>query len=321
MSSIRDHAPSGLQKLPVLVIAGPTASGKTELAIEVALQCDGEVIGADSRQIYRYLDIGTAKPTAAQCKGITYHMISILPPDAVYSAAEFGKTARQLIRDIHERGKLPILAGGTGLYIRAALWGLFDSPARSPVLRQNLRQIAAQEGLAALHDHLRLVDPISANRISANDYQRIERALEFFMLTGTSISESQQQHGFRDSPFIVKFALVSRSRDRLWDAIYKRVILMFNQGFIQEVERLLARGYPRDLPAMTSLGYRTVINLLEGKCTRDAAIDEVAVQTRQYAKRQLTWFKREPIDITLINDQPADFSRAVALLCNLVPRT
>jgi tRNA dimethylallyltransferase len=286
-----------------LVLAGPTAVGKTALAVALARRLGGEIIGADSRQIYRGMDIGTAKPTPEERAAARHHLIDIVDPDQTFSAAEYARAARGCIAEITARGALPILVGGTGLYLRAALRGLFEGPPADPELRERLRELERTRGPGALHERLAEVDPETARHLSPRDIVRIERALEVYELTGRPLSVWHREHAFAERPFRTLYLGLTRERAELYRRIEARVVRMFQRGFVAEVEGLLAAGYGPELPAMSGLGYRTVVRLLRGDLTPAQAVIEVATQTRRYAKRQLTWFRKEPIDTWIRLDE------------------
>lgn len=281
--------------LPVLVLMGPTASGKTGLSLELATRIPLEIISVDSAQVYRGMDIGTAKPSAEIRARIPHHLIDILDPLEAYSAARFAEDARTLIEQIRGRGRVPLLVGGTMLYFRALLQGLSDLPSANSELRGRLEAEARLHGWPALHERLRLRDPVTAQRLHPNDQQRIQRALEILELTGVAPSELQSRpQRARIAGPLYRFALMPPDRAVLHARIQQRLDEMMAQGFLDEVQRLRARGdlHP-DLPSMRAVGYRQLWEHLDGRTSLDEAVRRAAAATRQYAKRQLTWLRAE----------------------------
>ena len=278
----------------ILVICGPTASGKSDLALQLAHALDGEIINADSMQVYRGMDIGTAKPTAEQQDGIPHHLIDIVRPDQPFSAADFAESADAVIRDIRSRGKRTIVVGGTGLYIRALLKGLVDSPGDAGgEIRRELRAEAQERGNQAMREELLRVDPELAERIHPNNMVRIIRALEVFRLTGIPLSRYQQEHGFSGQRYHSLQIGIRVERPLLYSRIDQRVNQMLEQGLLQEVQQLLNAGYGSETKAMRAIGYKEITAYLAGECTLDEAIRLIKRDTRHYAKRQLTWFNAD----------------------------
>ena len=274
----------------IVVITGPTAVGKTGAAIELALRFNGEIISADSMQIYRHMDIGTAKPDAVQRSRVVHHMIDLADPDEMFDARRFSSQARELIAAISERRKLPFVVGGTGLYIKALLRGLFESLPRDSNIRSRLKADAMQIGTSGLHERLKTVDAEAAEKIHPNDAFRIIRALEVFELTGKPISYHHQEHGFRN-PFYpaLKIGLLM-DRDLLYRRIDERVDAMVAEGLLEEVQGLLEKGYSADLNSMQSIGYRHMADFIQGKMDWEQTLVLLKRDTRRYAKRQMTWF-------------------------------
>ncbi|HPX60714.1 MAG TPA: tRNA (adenosine(37)-N6)-dimethylallyltransferase MiaA [Deltaproteobacteria bacterium] len=277
----------------LLIICGPTASGKSELAIRLARELDGEIINADSMQVYRGMDIGTAKPCLEERQGITHHLIDVSEPNQLFSAADFADAADKAIRDITSRGKRAIVAGGTGLYIRSLLHGLVDSPSGAGEVRARLQQEAAELGNLAILERLRQVDPQLASRIHPNNLVRIIRALEVHQLTGVPLSSHQQKHGFAGTRYESLKIGIRIDRQQLYHRIEQRVEQMLASGLIDEVASLLARGYSRDLKSMRSIGYKEISALLAGEISHDESVRLIKRDTRRYAKRQLTWFNAD----------------------------
>lgn len=280
---------------PVIVLAGPTAVGKSTLALALAERVGGEIVAADSMQVYRGLDIGTAKAGAEERRQIPHHLLDLVDPDQPFTAADYASLAHAAISDIRGRGRLPILVAGTGLYVRAFLLGLFGGPGEDAPLREALRQEARTVGLPALHLRLRDIDPEAAAAIHPNDLFRIVRALEVGMVRGRPISvlrrEARRDHEPVPGP-VLKFGL-QRRREELYRRIDKRVDGMLARGFLDEVRRLLDRGYAPSLKPLRAIGYRHLISHLRGHTSLDDAVGHLKRDTRRYAKRQLTWFRHE----------------------------
>ncbi|WNV03932.1 tRNA (adenosine(37)-N6)-dimethylallyltransferase MiaA [Candidatus Methylospira mobilis] len=282
---------------PVLAIMGPTASGKTRLAIELAQALSGEIISVDSGLVYRGMDIGTAKPSMAERCGVPHHLIDIVDPSEAFSTGQFREKTRSLMDDILSRGRLPILAGGTMLYFNALLHGLADLPAADPAIRSQLDEQASRIGWVAMHEQLRQIDPVAAARIHPNDPQRIQRALEVYYVSGSSLTALQQATARQpdDLPCrIQRIELTFADRDSLRARIAARFHLMLKQGFVAEVEMLYQRGdLDENLPSMRAVGYRQAWSYLRGECSYDEFVERAIIATRQFAKRQLTWLRRE----------------------------
>jgi len=283
-----------------IAVMGPTASGKTATAIALARQLNGEIVSVDSALVYRGLDIGSAKPDAAERAQAPHHLLDLRDPWQTYSAAEFAADAGRVVADIVARGRMPILAGGTGLYYRALLEGLSPMPEADPGMREALAAEAAERGWAALHNELAAVDPAAAARIHATDPQRIQRALEVYRLTGTPITELQRQRGVAPLPVrTLKLILAPRERAVLHQRIEARFDTMLAQGFLDEVRALRALpqmaavAAPLDLPAVRAVGYRQAWEFLDGQGTAAGFRDKGIFATRQLAKRQLTWLRGE----------------------------
>jgi tRNA dimethylallyltransferase len=283
------------EDLPYLVIlVGPTASGKSGVALRCAESLGGEIVSADSVQVYRYMDIGAAKPPMEVRRKIRHHLIDVVDPDEDFSAARFRQEAGRAIREIHDRGKVPLVVGGTGLYIKALTQGLFKGPRGDPDLRRTLKLEAEIRGVGTLHGKLERVDPMAAERIHPHDLFRITRALEVFYLTGIPISRHQELHGF--SRWLCRPLYFGLAVDRsvLYKKINARAEEMLERGLVKEVEDLLNRGYGLDLRSMRAIGYRHIGDYLLGACSLDEAIASMKRETRHYARRQMTWFRRIP---------------------------
>ena len=294
-------------RLPCLL--GPTAVGKTEIAIQLAQHLDAEIVSVDSRQIYRQMDIGTAKPTAEEQQAARHHLIDCVDISQTFSVADYQSLADTAIADIQNRGKRVLLVGGAGLYFRAVVDGLFEGPGADPLRRERLEQEATQHGVDVLHERLRACDPASADRIHPNNLVRVIRALEVYELTGVPMSEHQQQwhQGSQRYPFIA-FCL-TLPRALLYRRIEQRVDVMLANGLIAEVESLLVAGHARDTTALRSFGYKELIAYLDGECTYLKAVEQLKQNTRRFAKRQLTWFRKDTriewVDRNAISDVPA----------------
>lgn len=277
----------------VVAIVGPTASGKTALAIEVARACGAEIVNADSRQVYRRLDIGSAKPTPAERAMAPHHLLDVVDPDEPFSAAEFQRRALELVDAIVARGRRVVVVGGTGLYVKALRGGLFAGPPRDPELRARLEADEDAEP-GVLHRRLREADPEAAARIHANDRIRLVRGLEVFALTGRPISALQREHAFRQRAVAMRTLAPAWERAELYARIDARCVAMLDAGLVDEVRRLLAAGYDPGLSSLRSPGYREIIACLRGECTVDRALADMQKATRNLAKRQLTWFRNDP---------------------------
>lgn len=280
--------------IKIMIICGPTASGKSELALRLAHALDAEIINADSMQIYRGFDIGTAKPSPAQQGEIRHHLIDVADPDQPFSAADFAGAADAAIQDILGRGKRVIVAGGTGLYIRALLKGLVDSPSGAGEIRQALHDEADSVGNEAMLEKLRHVDPELAAGLHPNNLVRIIRALEVYQQTGIPLSSYQKEHSFATRRYEALQIGVSVDRGLLYTRINERVEQMFAAGLQEEVNALLGAGFGRDLKSMRSIGYKETAAHLCGEIPADEAARLIKRDTRHYAKRQLTWFKADP---------------------------
>ena len=281
-------------KPKIIVIAGPTASGKTAAAIDAARKFGGEIVSADSIQIYRHMDLGSAKPTLEQRSLVPHHMIDIRNPDEDFSVGDYMREGRRYVREILSRGRIPMVVGGTGLYIRALLGGIADIPPSDRDLRARLCDKERRDGRGALYKRLQHVDPVIAVGVQPNNLHRIIRALEVFELTGKRMSDIQKEHSFRDRPYQYIFICISPPRRVLYERIDKRVDSMINEGLIEEVYSLHEMGYSRDLKALQSLGYRHAGMIVWGEMDHADAIVLLKRDTRRYAKRQLTWFRSEP---------------------------
>lgn len=282
-----------MTKIPLIVVAGPTASGKTSLAIDIAKTLDGEIVCADSMQIYKYMDIGTAKATRDEQAQCPHHLMDIVEPDCEFSVADYTELAHKTISDIVSRGKTPIMCGGTGLYIDSVVndveFGEFEN---DYTLRRELEELAKKEGSQRLIDMLSEFDPLSAKKLHPNNLKRIIRAIEFYKVSGIPISEHQHMTKLKESRYNAVEFIIDRERYELYDRINRRVDIMMDEGLTDEVKTLMDRGYSPELNSMQGIGYKELIAYFNGKSTLDEAVDAIKQNSRRYAKRQLTWFRR-----------------------------
>ena len=278
----------------LLILTGPTAVGKTALSIQAAKQWNGEIISADSMQVYRYMDIGSAKVTEDEMDGIPHHLISVLQPDEPFHVVRFKEMALKAMEEIYSRGRLPIVTGGTGFYIQALLYDIdFTENNADTEYRRHLEALAAERGAEFLHDMLKARDPQAAEEIHAHNVKRVIRALEFYEKTGTPISVHNKQERERESPYQFAYVVLTRDRGELYRRIDLRVDQMMGAGLLEEVKGLRDRGYTRDLVSMQGLGYKELLSYLDGECSLSEAVRIIKRDTRHFAKRQLTWFRRE----------------------------
>jgi tRNA dimethylallyltransferase len=275
------------------VVLGPTAVGKSEVALRLAEKLDGELINADAQQVYRYMDIGTGKPTKAERALVRHHLIDVVDPDEEFNAAIFRTLASEAVEDIESRGKHAIVCGGTGLYIKALIHGLFVGPGADAAVRLRLQKELAADGGELLRERLANIDPAAASRIHPNDWRRIIRALEVYELTGRPMSAWQNAHSFKESPFETLKLGLDRDRHELYQLINRRCERMIEEGLVEEVRDLTARGYSLELKALRSVGYRHAGFFLTGQMTLEAALSLMQRDTRRLAKRQLTWFRAD----------------------------
>ncbi|NJD03919.1 MAG: tRNA (adenosine(37)-N6)-dimethylallyltransferase MiaA [Ruminiclostridium sp.] len=278
---------------PVIVIVGPTASGKTSLSVELAKKINGEIISADSMQIYKYMDIGTAKPDADEMAGIRHYLIDEIYPDEEFSVAKYRKLAQRYINEIIEKGKHPVITGGTGLYINSLVYNIdFSETTIDWELREQLKKQSEENGNRYLYNQLLEMDPEAAKRIHENDIKRIIRAIEVFKHTNKPISLHRQNSRLEPPPYDYLIFGLRMERARLYERIDKRVDIMFERGLVNEVRKLKEMGYEKNFTAMQGLGYKEIFSFLRGEATLDEVKYIIKRDTRHYAKRQLTWFKR-----------------------------
>ncbi len=283
-----------MSEIPLIIVAGPTASGKTALAIELARHVGGEIVNADSMQIYKYMDIGTAKPTKEERAAAVHHLIDFLEPDESYSVADYARDAHEVIADITSRGKIPVMCGGTGLYISSVADDVtFGEAETDYALREELKKTAGEKGGEYLIEMLREFDPVSAERLHPNNLKRVIRAIEFYRLTGVPISEHQAETKRKKSRYDPLIMCIEWERETLYDRINRRVDMMFDAGLVDEVKRLREMGFTRELNSMQGIGYKEVMDYLDGAATLDETKEIIKLSSRRYAKRQMTWFRRD----------------------------
>lgn len=281
-------------KRPLIILTGPTAVGKTSLSLSLAKELDGEIVSADSMQVYRYMDIGTAKIREEERQGIPHHLIDVLDPWEEFNVVRFQKMAREALEEIWERGHIPIVTGGTGFYIQALLYDIhFTENNEDSSLRKDLENYARENGAEALHSRLAEVDEKAASQIHFNNVKRVIRALEFYYQTGKKISEHNEEERKRTSPYDFKYFVLNDEREHLYARINQRVDLMMEEGLVEEVQKLKEMGCDSTMVSMQGLGYKEILSYLEGECTLDEAVYKIKRDTRHFAKRQITWFKRE----------------------------
>ena len=281
-------------KKPLVILTGPTAVGKTETSLWLAKHIGGEIISADSMQVYRGMDIGSAKIMPDEMQGIPHHLIDVLDPDEEFNVVRFQEMAKQAMDKIYAKGHIPIITGGTGFYIQALLYDIdFTETESDTALRAELEQLAEEKGAQWLHDELRKVDPESAEAIHANNVKRTIRALEFYRQTGEKISVHNEKERQKESPYAFTYFVLNRPRKELYSRIDQRVDIMMEQGLVDEVSRLREAGYRRSSVAMQGLGYKEIYDYLDGEISLDEAVYRIKRDTRHFAKRQLTWFHRE----------------------------
>jgi len=295
----------------VLVLAGPTGVGKTDISIQIANRINCEIVSADSRQIYRFMNIGTSKPYKETLESVPHHFIDILNPDEDYSAGQYAKEAREVIQRIRESRKIPLVVGGSGLYIRALLNGFFGEDYRDESIRAQLNNRLKKEGALNLYSDLQRIDPQSAEQTHPNNVKRILRSLEVYYITGRPMSQIQKS-GEDPAPFPwIKFGLIM-NRENLYERINGRVDQMFKEGLIEEVQDLLKNGYSPKLNSLNSVGYKEIIEYLDDDLDLENCVSLVKQNTRRYAKRQLTWFRRETDVHWVAIENPANFSSEIA---------
>ena len=299
--------------LPLIIVTGPTAVGKTGLSIELAKALDGEIISADSMQVYRHMDIGSAKVTKEEMSGVPHHLIDVLEPTEDFNVVIFQKMAKAALAQIYEKGRIPIVAGGTGFYIQSLVYDIdFTENDSDVMLRRELETLAAERGPDYVHSILKDIDPASAEQIHANNVKRVIRAIEFYKKTGMRISDHNETQRRKQSPYDLFYYVLSMERKILYDRIDKRVDKMIEQGLVEEVRNLAALGCTRDMVSMQGLGYKEILDYLEGRCSLEEAVYIIKRDTRHFAKRQITWFKRER-DVRWLNTEEFENDRGKIL--------
>jgi len=281
-------------KKPLIILTGPTAVGKTKASIALAKAVGGEIISADSMQVYKYMDIGSAKIRPEEMQGVKHYLVDVLEPDEEFHVVKFQQMAKEAMNEIYANGKIPIIVGGTGFYIQAILNDIdFTENNEDSPYRNELELIAKEQGNEILHKMLAEVDPESADSIHANNVKRVIRALEFYKQTGQKISDHNEKERAKESPYNFCYFVLNDERETLYSRIELRIDQMMNEGLVEEVRALKERGYTRDMVSMQGLGYKEILDYLNGLCTLEEAIYILKRDTRHFAKRQLTWFRRE----------------------------
>lgn len=309
-----------MSKQPLIILSGPTAVGKTALSIELAKRVNGAIISADSMQVYKHMDIGSAKIMPEEMEGVKHYLIDELNPEDEFNIVVFQKKAKAALKEIYENGQIPIIAGGTGFYIQSLLYDInFDNQDCNEEFRAELEQIAKKQGNEVLHERLKKIDPVSAEKIHANNVKRVIRALEFYHLTGKPISEHNETEQQKASPYNFAYFVLTDDRVNLYKRIDMRVDIMLKNGLVEEVKRLKEMGYHRDMVSMQGLGYKEILDYLDGKCTLEEAIYILKRETRHFAKRQLTWFRRER-DVIWLDKQKYNYDEAAVLkdMCSIL---
>lgn len=296
----------------LFILAGPTAVGKTDISIKLAKRLNGEIISADSMQIYKHMDIGSAKITKEEMQGIPHYLIDIVEPEESFNVSEFKKMAKQAIDNIDEKQKLPMLVGGTGLYINSLIYNYdFTEASVDEEYREYLQSMAEINGKEYVHNLLKDVDLESYNRLFPNDLKRVIRALEVYKLTGKTISQFNVENDIYDIPYNVYYFVLTMDRDKLYDRINRRVDIMIENGLIDEVKELKAMGYTPDMQSMKGIGYKEILHYLDGNISLDEAIYLIKKGSRNYAKRQLTWFRKDDRVIWIDKDEFNDENEIV----------
>lgn len=296
-------------KKPLIVLTGPTAAGKTELSIAFAKKLNGAIISADSMQVYKYMNIGSAKIRPEEMQGVRHYLVDVLDPREEFHVARFQQMAKEAMDEIYRNGQLPIVVGGTGFYIQALLKDIdFDESSGELPCRKELEETARREGGAVLYERLKQVDPESAEAIHPNNVKRVIRALEFYQETGQPISLHNKEQKEKQPPYTYAYFVLNDDRARLYERIDRRVDRMVEQGLVEEVRWLKEHGYDRSLVSMQGLGYKELFPYLDGTCSLEEAVEIIKRDTRHFAKRQITWFKREP-DVIWLNQQEFGYDK------------
>lgn len=300
-------------KKPLIILTGPTAVGKTELSVKLAKALQGEIISADSIQVYKYMDIGSAKVTKEEMEGVKHYLIDELMPDEEFNIFYFKEKAKEYVNEIYKNNHIPIVAGGTGFYIQSLLYDIeFKNEESDDQIRNELYQLYEKQGAAYIHNILKEIDPESAAAIHENNVKRVIRAIEYYRLNGEKISTHNEREKQKNSPYNFKYYCLNMDRKLLYERINKRVDIMVKNGLVEEVKSLLNMGYSKNLVSMQGIGYKEIVLYLEGNITLDEAVEMIKQETRRFAKRQLTWFRREK-EVTFINYEDFDFDKEKVL--------
>lgn len=293
-------------KKPLVILTGPTAVGKTELSIRLAKAINGEIISADSIQVYKHMDIGSAKVTTEEMDGVKHYLIDVLEPTDEFNICVFKQMATEAMEEIYAKGKIPIIAGGTGFYIQSILYDVeFAKEEGDKSYRHSLEEKARLEGVSVIHQMLENVDPKAASEIHENNLKRVIRALEYYHETGQRISEHNEEQRAKTSPYNYKYYVLNMDREKLYSRINLRVDIMLENGLVEEVQKLKTMGYDKDLVSMQGIGYKEIRQYVDGELSYEDAVELLKKNTRNFAKRQLTWFRREP-EVTWLNHEDFD---------------
>lgn len=295
---------------PLVVLTGPTAVGKTAVSVEFAKKVQGEIISADSMQVYRGMDIGSAKIKKDEMAGIPHHLLDILEPEETFNVMLFQKLAKAKIEEIYSRGHIPVLTGGTGFYIQSVLYDISFTEEADKTVRNRLEREALEKGAEYLHGKLAAADPVTAKNIHANNVKRVIRALEFYELNGYPLSEHNETQRQKSSPYLFRYYVLNEPREILYGRIEGRVDEMMAEGLVAEVKALKERGCTRDMISMQGLGYKEMLDHLAGACTLEEAVETIKKETRHFAKRQLTWFRREK-EVTWVEKESFEDKRQI----------
>ena len=305
-----------IKKQPLVILTGPTAVGKTDLSISLAKAVNGEIISADSMQVYRNMDIGTAKIMPDEMQGVKHHLIDVLEPSEDFNVFLFKELANKAMNEIYERGHIPIITGGTGFYIQSVLYDIdFSNEENDNSYRKELEELALEKGAEYIHDMLKAIDSESAEQIHFNNTKRVIRALEYYHLTGQKMSEHNKEQRAKESPYNFAYFVLNDLREKIYERINKRVDIMVENGLVEEVRKLVSMGYTREMVSMQGLGYKEIIDYLNGEISLDEAIYRLKRDTRHFAKRQLTWFGREKT-VTFVNKN--EFNNDTELILNFM---
>ena len=300
-------------KKPLIILTGPTAVGKTELSVKLAKALQGEIISADSIQVYKYMDIGSAKVTKEEMEGVKHYLIDELMPDEEFNIFYFKEKAKEYVNEIYKNNHIPIVAGGTGFYIQSLLYDIeFKNEESDDQIRNELYQLYEKQGAAYIHNMLKEIDPESAAAIHENNVKRVIRAIEYYRLNGEKISTHNEREKQKNSPYNFKYYCLNMDRKLLYERINKRVDIMVQNGLVEEVKSLLNMGYSKNLVSMQGIGYKEIVLYLEGNITLEEAVEMIKQETRRFAKRQFTWFRREK-EVTFINYEDFDFDKEKVL--------